>query len=78
MTTRTTESNTKLSCDELLGALNAARAEVETLRTRTDTNVNDVVTHAGSAIPEVAQPDVMKDIEEIEQAMREAGCPEAH
>lgn len=61
------------TCEELKEALDAARAALESPRESANTDVNDVVAGA-STNPEVTQPDLLKDIEEIEQAMREAGC----
>jgi hypothetical protein len=62
------------TCEELKEALDTARASLESPRMGAATDVNDIVAETGSADPEVTQPDLMKDIEEIEQAMREAGC----
>lgn len=62
------------TCDELREALTAARAALESPRMSANTDVNDVVAAAGTADPETTQPALMKEIEDIEQALREAGC----
>jgi len=64
------------TCEELHEALAAARAAVEPPRMNMDTDMNDIVRATGPTDPAVTQPDLLKEIEDIQQAMREAGCAE--
>jgi hypothetical protein len=52
----------------------STRAAVESPRLHANTDVNGMVEETGSTDPAATQPDLLKEIEEIQQAMREAGC----
>jgi len=65
------------TCEELKEALSSARAAIDSPRVNADTDMNDIVKETGPTDPAVTQPELLREIEEIQQAMREAGCPEA-
>ena len=66
------------TCEELHAALAAAKASIESPREHANTNISGAVEETGGMTePASAQPDLLKEIEDIEQAMREAGCAEA-
>ena len=63
------------TCEELQQALERARAAVEPPSMHAATDMAGTVVEAGATDPTAAQPELMKEIEDILQAMREAGCP---
>jgi hypothetical protein len=70
-----TTSANKTKCEELQEALDAARAAIESPREHADTDMAGTVDEVGATDAESSvQPELMKQIEDIQQAMRDAGC----